>query len=49
MERKSKYASLIEEFSQEDLVIPINGIPLSVVRTYDSLNPDAADFGFSWS
>jgi len=36
-------------FSQQDLVIPVNGMPLSVIRTYSSLNPNAGDFGYSWT
>lgn len=36
-------------FSQQDLVIPVAGIPLSVIRTYNSLNPNPGDFGFSWT
>lgn len=36
-------------FSEQDLVIPVNGIPLTVVRTYNSLNPRSADFGYSWT
>ncbi len=36
-------------FSQQDLVIPINGIPLKVVRTYDSLNANKGDFGYGWT
>src|SRR5207253_777416 len=36
-------------FSEQDLVIPVNGIPLTVVRTYSSLNPRSADFGYSWT
>ena len=36
-------------FSEQDLVIPVNGIPLTVVRTYNSLNPRSADFGYSGS
>ncbi len=36
-------------FSQQDLVIPVSGIPLSVIRTYNSLNPRDGDFGFSWT
>jgi RHS repeat-associated protein len=36
-------------FSQQDLVIPVNGIPLQVTRTYSTLNPNAGDFGFSWT
>jgi hypothetical protein len=27
----------------------VNGIPLTVVRTYNSLNPDSGDFGYSWT
>src|SRR5204862_3543173 len=34
-------------FSEQDLVIPVNGIPLTVTRTYTSLNPRSADFGYS--
>ncbi|HLX69591.1 MAG TPA: LamG-like jellyroll fold domain-containing protein [Verrucomicrobiae bacterium] len=36
-------------FSQQDLVIPVNGIPLTVTRTYSSLNPDKGDFGYGWT
>jgi RHS repeat-associated protein len=36
-------------FSEQDLVIPVNGIPLTVVRTYNSLNPRVGDFGYSWT
>ena len=36
-------------FSEQDLVLPVNGIPLTVTRTYNSLNPRAADFGYSWT
>jgi hypothetical protein len=36
-------------FSQQDLVIPVNGIPLTVTRTYNSINPDKGDFGYSWT
>ena len=36
-------------FSQQDIVIPVHGIPLTVIRTYDSLNQDAGDFGYSWT
>jgi RHS repeat-associated protein len=36
-------------FSEQDLVLPVNGIPLTVTRTYNSLNPRSADFGYSWS
>ena len=36
-------------FSEQDLVIPAGGMPLSVVRTYDSMNPDKGDFGYSWA
>ncbi|SPE59305.1 hypothetical protein SBV1_310029 [Verrucomicrobia bacterium] len=33
-------------FSQSDLSIPVAGIPLTVVRTYNSLNPMLGDFGY---
>ncbi len=36
-------------FSQQDLVIPVAGIPLTVVRTYNSLNPRRGDFGYGWT
>jgi RHS repeat-associated protein len=36
-------------FSEQDLVIPVNGVPLTVTRTYNSLNPRTSDFGYSWS
>ena len=36
-------------FSEQDLVIPVSGIPLTVVRTYNSLNPRSGDFGYSWT
>jgi hypothetical protein len=26
-------------FSEQDLVLPVNGIPLTVTRTYNLLNP----------
>ena len=36
-------------FSQEDLTIPVAGIPLTVVRTYNSFNRHReGDFGFGW-
>jgi RHS repeat-associated protein len=36
-------------FSQQDLVLPVNGIPLTVTRTYNSLNPHSGDFGYGWT
>ena len=36
-------------FSEQDLVIPVNGIPITVTRTYNSLNPYSRDFGYSWT
>lgn len=36
-------------FSEQDLVLPVNGIPLTVTRTYNSLNPLSSDFGHSWT
>lgn len=36
-------------FSEQDMVIPVNGMPLTVVRTYDSMNPNKGDFGYSWT
>jgi RHS repeat-associated protein len=36
-------------FSAQDLVVPAGGTPLSVVRTYNSMNPNLGDFGYSWT
>jgi len=37
-------------FTQEDLAITVNGVPLSVSRTYDSLQKEQnGDFGYGWS
>jgi RHS repeat-associated protein len=36
-------------FSEQDLVIPAGGVPLTVTRTYDSLDPRSGDFGFGWT
>ena len=36
-------------FSVQDLVIPVSGIPLTVTRTYNSLDHSQGAFGYSWS
>ncbi len=36
-------------FSEQDLVLPVNGIPITITRTYNSLNQRTADFGYSWT
>jgi RHS repeat-associated protein/uncharacterized delta-60 repeat protein len=36
-------------FSEQDLTVSASGIPISIVRSYDSFNPDQGDFGYSWS
>jgi RHS repeat-associated protein len=37
-------------FSEQDIVIPVNGIPITVIRTYDSFNQTTgSDFGLSWT
>jgi RHS repeat-associated protein len=36
-------------FSQQDLVIPVSGVPLSITRTYNSLNHNRGDFGYGWT
>ena len=37
-------------FSQQDLVIPVNGQPISVIRSYNSLNTSVrGDFGYGWT
>jgi RHS repeat-associated protein len=35
-------------FSEQDLSLPVSGIPITVTRTYNSLNPLSSDFGYSW-
>ena len=38
------------KFSQEDLTIPVGGIPLTIVRTYDgSRRHEKGDFGYGWT
>ncbi len=38
------------QFTQEDLVIPIGGVPIRVSRTYNSLHKDYdSEFGYGWS
>jgi RHS repeat-associated protein len=32
-----------------DLNVPVAGIPMQVVRTYDSRNPNQGDFGIGWT
>jgi hypothetical protein len=34
-------------FSEEDLVLPVNGFPLTITRTYNSLNLKKGEFGRS--
>jgi RHS repeat-associated protein len=36
-------------FNQQDLILPVNGIPIAVVRTYNSINPSRGDFGYGWT
>lgn len=36
-------------FSQQDLMIPVSGIPFALTRTYDSLGRGSGDFGYSWT
>lgn len=36
-------------FSEQDLVLPVNGFPITVTRTYNSINPRKGDFGRSWT
>jgi len=36
------------QLHQQDLVVPLNE-SAEVVRTYNSLNPDKGDFGYSWT
>ena len=37
------------KFSEEDLILPVSGIPITIVRSYDSLNMVQGDFGWCWS
>jgi RHS repeat-associated protein len=38
------------KFSQEDLVVPVAGMPIRVTRTYDSMQKDSdGKFGYGWS
>lgn len=32
-----------------DLTVPLPGLPIQIIRTYDSRDKQADDFGFSWS
>jgi RHS repeat-associated protein len=36
-------------FSEQDLSLPVNGIPVTIARTYNSQNPNSADFGYGWT
>ncbi|OGV70697.1 MAG: hypothetical protein A3K18_24040 [Lentisphaerae bacterium RIFOXYA12_64_32] len=37
-------------FAQQDIVIPVSGMPITVIRTYNSLNPTGStDFGPGWT
>ena len=37
------------EITYSDMVVPVSGIPISILRTYDSHNRQPQDFGFGWS
>jgi RHS repeat-associated protein/uncharacterized repeat protein (TIGR01451 family) len=38
------------KFSQEDLSIDVGGVPISIVRSYDSFKKDTdSDFGYGWT
>jgi len=38
------------KFSQEDMVVPVSGYPLRVIRSYDSLRKHKhGDFGYGWA
>jgi len=36
-------------FTEQDMTIPVNGIPLIVTRTLRFDEPEQGDFGFSWT
>ena len=36
-------------FSVQDVVLPVSGIPITVTRTYNSLNRNNGEFGYSWT
>ena len=46
LESQAKVGQFI--FSERDLVLPVNGLPLAVIRTYDSFNASSGDFGPGW-
>jgi len=35
--------------SFNDLTVPLAGLPIQIVRTYDSRDKSIGDFGFGWS
>ena len=37
------------KFSQQDVVLPVQGVGLQVSRSYDSLNTTVGDFGYCWN
>lgn len=37
------------KFSQEDVVLPVQGVGLQILRNYDSLNTTVGDFGYGWT
>jgi RHS repeat-associated protein len=36
-------------FTEQDMVIPVAGIPITVTRTYNSINTVQGDFGYNWN
>jgi RHS repeat-associated protein len=47
VERNLKIGNFSVSFS--DLNIPVAGVPMEVIRTYDSRDKRAGDFGFGWT
>jgi len=45
--RNTKVGNFTLSFN--DLTIPVAGIPIQIIRTYDSRNKSSGDFGFGWS
>jgi RHS repeat-associated protein len=36
-------------FSQQDVILPVSGIPITITRTYNSMSGVNADFGYDWT
>ena len=45
--RNAKVGNFTLSFT--DLTVPVTGIPIQIIRTYDTRNKSVGDFGFGWS